>query len=129
MRRILAASLLLSPLFLPAAAVASTPAADASASTLVRPASSGLTSPRILRTANVHIAPDFAQAIPALSEVVLKLTVDEKGKAQEVRVIKSASPLLDDRVVQAVQQFRWRPAKLDKQAIPMDMTLNVEVQR
>jgi TonB family protein len=116
-------------LFLPAAAVASSPATDASASTLVRPVSSGLSSPRILRTADVHISPDFAQAMPALSEVVLKLTVDENGKAQEVRVVKSPNPLLDDRVVQAVQQFRWRPAKLDKQAIPVELTLNVEVQR
>jgi hypothetical protein len=35
---------------------------------------------------------------------------------------------VDERVVEAVRQFRWRPASLDKQAIPVELTLKVEVQ-
>jgi hypothetical protein len=31
-------------------------------------------------------------------------------------------------VIAAVRQFRWRPATLDKQAIPIDVTLKVVVQ-
>jgi TonB family protein len=128
MRRILAASLLLSPMILPAAALASTPAADASASTLARPVSTGVTSPYLLHTTNVHLPTDFAYALPSSAEVVLSLTVDEQGKAENIQVVKSVNPILDERVVEAVQQFRWKPATLDKQPTPLDLTLNVEVE-
>jgi TonB family protein len=63
------------------------------------------------------------------SEVVLTLTVDEQGKAQNIQLVKSTNPVIGERVVDAVQKFRWRPATLDKQPVPLDLTLNVEVQR
>ena len=129
MRRILTAALLLSPFVLPAAAVASKPATDATASTLARPVSTGVTNAYLVHTTGIQLASDFAPAIPRDAEVVLKLTVDEQGKAQNVQVVKSANPSLNERVVEAVQQFRWRPATLDKQPVPLEMTLNVEVQR
>jgi TonB family protein len=129
MRRILTASLLLSPFLLPAAAFASTPATDATASTMARPVSTGVTEAYLVHTTGIQLPSDFALAIPNDAEVVLKLTVDEQGKAENVQVVKSVNPALDARVVEAVQQFRWRPATLDKQPIPLEMTLNVEVQR
>lgn len=127
MRRILAASLLLVPSLFPAAALASQTVNDASASAQVRPLSTGVTSPRIIRTVNVIATPELIQALPSDTEVVLKLNVDEQGMAQNVEVVKSVNKKLDDRVVAAVREFRWRPATLDKQAIPVDLTLNVNV--
>ena len=59
----------------------------------------------------------------------LTLTVDEQGKAQNIQLVKSTNPVIGERVVDAVQKFRWRPATLDKQPVPLDLTLNVEVQR
>jgi hypothetical protein len=42
-------------------------------------------------------------------------------------VIKPVSADLDARVVAAVSKFRFAPAKLDNQAIPLTIDLNVVV--
>jgi TonB family protein len=128
MRRILIASALLSPMLFTAAAVASQPKDDASASTLVRPISTGVTAPKIVHSTDIQITPETARSIMPNAEVVLKVNLDEQGKAQDVQVIKSANPILDAPVISAVRQFRWSPATLDKQAIPVDLTLSVVVQ-
>jgi TonB family protein len=129
MRRILAASLLLSPLFLPAAAVLSQPVKDASAPTQVRPASTGVTAPSLVHSSDVIVSPDFAATIRDDSTVVLQLNLNEQGKPEDIQVVKSVNPTLDADVVDAVRQFRWRPAKLDNQPVPTDLTLNVVVKR
>lgn len=130
MRRILAASLLLSPLFLPAAAIASQPVKDdASASTQLRPTSTGVTAPNLVHTTDIIVSPDFAATLRDDLKVVLELNVDELGKPADIQVINSNNPTLDANVIDAVRQFRWRPATLDKQPIPIDLTLNVVVKR
>jgi hypothetical protein len=35
---------------------------------------------------------------------------------------------MDARVIEAVRQFRWQPAMLNQQAIPVDLTLTVLLQ-
>ena len=49
--------------------------------------------------------------------------------SQNVRVVQSANPVLDYRVVEAVKQSHFQPATLNKHAIPVDMALTVNVQR
>lgn len=128
MRRILTASVLAAPLFLATAAFASSPAEDATLSAQPRAVSTGVTEPQLLHSASVIVSPELAGALPADSRVVLKLNVDENGAAQAVQVIKSVNPELNKRVIDAVRQFRWQPATLDKQAVPVALTLNVLVQ-
>lgn len=127
MRRILVASLIFSPLFIPAAAIASSPASDASIPTQARPVSTGVTPAHVIRSTDIEISADTR--VPNEAEVGLQLRVDEKGLPADVQVVKSVNPELDARVVEAVRQFRFRPATLDHQAIPIDMTLNILVQR
>ncbi len=129
MRRILAASLLLSPLFLPAAAVASQPVKDASASTQDRRVSTGVIAPNLIHTTDIIVSPEFAATLQDDSKVVLKLNLDAQGKPEDIQVINSTDPTLDAGVVDAVRQFRWRPAKLDNQPVATDMLLNVVVKR
>lgn len=126
MRRILATSILLSPLFLSAAALASQPVTDATSST--RPLSTGVKPARVLDTPRIELPPAAADTLLNNAEVVLKLNVDENGQAQDVQVVKSASPYLDEPVAAAVRQSRFRPATLDNQPIATDMTLTVIVQ-
>jgi TonB family protein len=63
------------------------------------------------------------------SKVVLQLNLDEQGKPADIQIINSVNPTLDADVVDAVRQFRWRPAKLDNQPISTALTLNVLVRR
>src|SRR5580658_7724522 len=101
MRRILIASVLLSPLFFTAAAIASQPVADDAAST---PVSTGVKPAQILSSVPVEIptvTPDIAAFHQA--EVVLSLKVDEAGKPTDVQITKSPSASLDEAVLAAVR--------------------------
>ncbi len=44
--------------------------------------------------------------------VVMDATVDEQGKVIEVKVTKSANPLLDTAAVDAVKQWEYTPLKI-----------------
>ncbi len=129
MRAILAASLLLTPLFFPAAAVASKPATGVSATAVDQSISTGLAKPVILRRAAVILSPNLYATFPDYATVVLKLKVDHNGMVRNVRVVKSADQKIDKPVMEAVQQFSWRPARLDHQSIGNNVLLTVVVRR
>src|SRR5580658_8755596 len=95
MRRIVIPSILLSPLFLSAAALAIQPSTDAPASTPARPLSTGVKPAHILSTPEIALSPNQAETLPFNAEVVLTLNVDENGKAQDVQVVKSPNQYLD----------------------------------
>jgi len=130
MRHNLAASILLSPLLFSAAAVASSPATDAPASTHLRPVSTGVTFPKVISTTDIDIPTSAYNAwSPSSSQVVLQLKIDEKGAVQDAQVVKSLNPQLNASVLSAVRNFHFRPATLNKQAVPIDMNLVIQVQR
>jgi TonB family protein len=129
MRRILAASALLSTLSFSAAALASQPVTDEPASTPARPISTGVVPAHVISTQDVDLTPAAQGILPYNAEVVLQLNVDEHGKAQDVQVIKSPSHYLDGPVAQAVRQYRFRPATLDNQPVATPVTLTVVIQR
>ena len=130
MRRILVASLLLSPMLFTAPVVASQPKADAAASTQSLRVSTGVTPPEVIYSTSVELPTGpLSVAIPSDAKVVHSMTVDEQGKPNDIQVVKSVNPELDANVVKAVRQFRFRPAKLDDQIIPIQVDLEVEVEK
>ena len=129
MRRIIVASLLLSPTLFTASAVASQPATDDAAATIkTTRVSTGVVAPQILKSASLNIPTDaFDAMLPPDAEVGLKVNIDEQGNARDIQVIKPMTADLDARVVSAVSKLRFTPAKLDNQAIPLSIDLNVVV--
>lgn len=126
MRRILAVSLLSS---LTLSAAAATAATDASAPTS-RPVSTGVTSPRLLRSQPISIpANEMASSMAGPATVELKLKLDQTGTPTDIRITHSLNQQTDARIINAVRQFRWTPAVLDNQTIPLDLNLIVHVQR
>ena len=129
MVRILASSLLVLSLCFPAAAKASNPASDAPATTPVH-VSTGVTVPVLLDAPDLKLPPSYAaEDVPAGYRIGVSLTVDENGQPQNVQLNRSYDAFLDGYVVNAVRQFRFRPATLNSQAVPVDLKLNVEVER
>jgi TonB family protein len=127
MRRILIASVLLSPLFFTAAAVASQPVADEAAST---PVSTGVKPAQILSSVPVElttVTPDIAASHQM--EVVMQLKVDENGKPTNIQITKSPNANLDIPVLEAVSKFRFAPATLNNKPVAVPMTLTLEVLR
>jgi len=129
MRRILAVSVLLTPLFISAAALASQPVTDASATTSTRPLSTGVKPARVVYSTNVNLTQAAVETLPFNAEVVLKMNVDENGTAQNVQVIQSPNHFLDVPVATAVRQFKFQPATLDNQPVAADLTLTVVLAR
>ena len=130
MRRTQVASALLFPLLCTAAAVASSPATDAPASTSTLRVSTGVTPAEVIYTPPIALPQDeTAQGFPNITEIVVHMNVDQTGKAQDVKVVRSLYPTLNEHVVDAVRQFRFRPAELDHQAVPVDMNLKIQLKR
>jgi TonB family protein len=128
MRHIIAASLLLTPMLCTAAAVASTPPTDAFASTKPLRVSTGVIPPRIIRSTHIALS-KVPERIPTDSVVVLQLKVDEQGVPEAIQVVRPVNPELGAKVAEAVQNFRFSPATLDNQAVPINLTLKVLVQQ
>jgi hypothetical protein len=130
MRRILATSLFVSSLFIPAAAIASTTADDASAPTPKVRVSTGVIAPEVLGAAHISVPMSMTEGpIPGDASVGLALTVDENGHAQNVHVVKSLNPLWDARVVDAVRDMHFKAGTVDNQPTAVDLNLTVNIAR
>jgi TonB family protein len=129
MRRMLASTLMLSSILIPAAANASTSPDDASAPTPNLRVSTGVIAPTLAQSIAIEI-PDTLpkEFVPMNSQVGLSFTVDSSGRPQNVKVVKSLNPFWDARVVDAIQKTHFRPGTLDEQAIPVDMHVTVNIE-
>jgi TonB family protein len=130
MRRIIATSLLFSSLILPAAAKASSPVDDASAPTPKVRVSTGVIAPEILDAARITVPVSISDnMVPGDAEVGLTLTVDENGRPENIRVVKSLNSLWDARVVDAISRAHFKPGTVDAQPTAVDLNLTVNIAR
>jgi TonB family protein len=56
---------------------------------------------------------------------VLSLIVDEKGKPQNIRVVRKLGMGLDEKAIEAVSQYHFKPAM--RNGVPVPVKINVEV--
>jgi len=128
MRRLLPASALLSTAFFATTAAASSPAAGAPTSNPNDPTISEVSPAVILYAPKVDFTSALSDGIPHSADVVLKLSVSETGKVQDLQVVHSEDPALNGPVLDAVRKYRFRPAMQDNRTIPTSMNLTVKVQ-
>jgi periplasmic protein TonB len=75
----------------------------------------------------VDVAPVYstiAKSAHVQGVVILEAVLDRKGRVESVRVLRSI-PLLDQAAVEAVQQWRYTPALLNGEPVPVVMTVTV----
>ncbi len=129
MRHIIASTIMLSSMLLPAVANASSSTDDVAASTPSLRVSTGVTAPSLAQSISIEIpqgiSPNF---LPMDAQIGLSLTVNSDGKPENVKVVKSSNPYWDARVVDAIQKSHFRPGKVDNTPIPVEMNLTVNVQ-
>lgn len=122
------AALILTSLLTPAAVYANS--AEAAASVPPIRITTGVVPPVVLNSGNFTVTSDALAGVgldrPA---VALALKVNEKGLTENVHVIRSVNPRVDAQVLEAVRNYRFRPATLDQQPVPVDLELTVVVQR
>lgn len=128
MRHIIASTVVLSSLLLPAAAFASKPADEPAATTPAPRISTGVVGPFLQNSLTISAPGGFpASDIPADAQVGVSFVVDEKGLPENIQVTKSINPAWDSQVVEAVSKLHYRPARIDDHKIPVDMNLTVVI--
>jgi protein TonB len=70
------------------------------------------------------VYPAIAQSARVQGVVILEAVLDANGRVDSVRVLRSI-PLLDQAAVDAVRQWRFTPALLNNEAVPVVMTVTV----
>jgi len=143
MRQALLATLFLSPVLLHAQANSPAQTQIALAARPAAPAEAGAAGDRGTVTKPVRIstgvvAPKLVHSIPVSSEgtnpwtnvaiektVTVNMIVDQTGKPTELKIVKSAGPIVDHNVLAAVGQYRFEPGTVSNQ--PVAFPLNLEV--
>jgi protein TonB len=69
--------------------------------------------------------PLIAQAAKLEGVVILEATVDEAGRVESVKVLRSAK-LLDKAAIEAVKQWRYSPLRLNGRPTPFVLTVTVQ---
>jgi TonB family protein len=88
--------------------------------------SSGVVWPKLISEPSFKISSsDFMGRNLATEQVIVSYTVDESGKPQNVHLTKSVNPVVDERVLNAVRQYRYAPATLNSQKVAVDINLEV----
>jgi protein TonB len=59
-------------------------------------------------------------------ECVIGLTVDTQGVPQNVHVVRSLDPSLDENAVEAVKKWRYTPPMANGKPVPFEGTVKIE---
>ena len=130
MRHIIASTIMLSSMLIPAVAHATSSPDDATAPTSNLRVSTGVIAPSIVGPIAIQLPDNMsASFVQTDTQIGLSLTVDSNGLPQNVKVVKSSNPFLDARVVDAIQKSHFRPGTVDETPIPVEMNLTVSVAR
>jgi protein TonB len=71
------------------------------------------------------IYPELAQRTRVEDVVILETVIDESGNVTSARVLRG-HPLLNQAALDAVQRWRFTPARLNDEIIPVVMTVTVQ---
>jgi hypothetical protein len=88
--------------------------------------STGVIHPKLIHSVNVSTDGDLTSTLANFQRIaVVDMIVDEDGKPSDLKINKSLGPIMDKNVLGAVSQFRFTPATLDNQptAIPLELEL------
>jgi TonB family protein len=103
-------------------AVAGASASSAIADTAMLRVSTGVLAPKVIHSSEIIYSAN--ELNPTLNNrVVVKVLVDENGVPVNPQVVSSETPQLNQRVIEAVQHYRFQPAQLDQQAVPQHINI------
>ena len=151
MRRVIVATLALTPMLLHAQAnsPAQTPSAPPAPlhSKLIQPKefnsseadhgtvapvriSTGVVAPKLVRTVPIESDSDRTSTFPVERKTTVAMTVDATGKPSQLKIVQSLGPVMDKNVLAAVSQYRFTPGTLDgtPTAVPVDLEVVLRTQ-
>ena len=140
MRKAILVSLFLSPILLHAQAnsPAQTEIALATPKAVAGAADRGTVPSKPLRISTGVVVPKLVHSVSVNEEtaypwtnvevnrtITVGMIVDTTGKPTDLKIIKSAGPVVDQNVLAAVSQYRFQPGTVSNQ--PVDFPLNLEI--
>jgi TonB family protein len=148
MRKVIVATLALTPMLLHAQAnspaqTQSSPASTTLQSKLVQPKelnaseavahvttpvriSTGVGAPKLIHTVAIESDSDWVPSGFTFDrKTVVELTVDAAGKPSNLKILQSLGPTMDHNVLAAVSQYRFTPGTLD--GAPTAVPVNLQV--
>lgn len=82
------------------------------------------TAPQLVHVVETNLAPS---EIGAASDVAIHLTVDANGLPQNLKVTKATDPVIAQKTLAAVSQYRFKPATVNYLAVAQDVTLDIKI--
>jgi TonB family protein len=148
MRKVIVATLALTPMLLHAQAnspaqTQSSPASTTLQSKLVQPKelnaseavasttsplriSTGVGAPKLIHTVAIESDSSWIPSGFAFErKTVVEMTVDATGKPSDLKILQSLGPVMDHNVLAAVSQYRFTPGTLD--GVPANVPVNLQV--
>ena len=86
----------------------------------------GVSEPKLIYSVEAEFS-DEARRAKYEGTVVVSLIVDAQGNPQNIRVTRSLGMGLDEKAVEAVKQYRFKPSIDSKTGKPVPVMLNIEV--
>jgi TonB family protein len=88
--------------------------------------STGVIAPKLTYTVGVEATSDLApEGFLNDKKAVVSMTVDKAGVPSDLKIVKSVSPTMDKHVLAAVSQYRFKPAMLNGAPTPIQLNLEV----
>jgi TonB family protein len=88
--------------------------------------STGVGAPKLIRTVAVESDSNwFPTGFVFEREAVVEMTVDPTGKPSDLKIVKSLGPVMDHNVLAAVSQYRFTPGTLDGAPTAVPVNLHV----
>lgn len=85
--------------------------------------------PRVTRAVEVDLSAEELAEQPAVSRVVIHAIVDENGIPRNVAVTQSGGSVIDRKAVEAVSQYRFKPATLDNKPTWASVSISIKIEK
>jgi TonB family protein len=83
----------------------------------------------VTRAVEVQLSTEELAEQPAVCKVVVHANVDASGVPHDVAVTQSGGSLIDRKVIEAVNQYRFKPATLDSKPTWSSVSISIKIQK
>jgi TonB family protein len=87
----------------------------------------GVSAPTVIYSVDPEYS-DEARRAKYTGIVMVSLIVDAQGTPQHVRVVRQLGMGLDEKAVEAVRQYKFKPAMYQGKAVPVEVNIEVNFQ-
>lgn len=88
---------------------------------------SGVTPPKVIRAVDPEFS-DEARRQKYQGVCVVSLIVDAQGNPQDIRVVRALGMGLDEKAIEAVKQYKFKPAMKNGHPVPIEINIEVNFQ-